>query len=80
MYLAMPPWRRRYCARRKLVKFTDLNNRALGALMGAGMWKNLFDASAPVLKPLASALPGPARADPAAGQFGKTFARKPAGD
>ena len=56
------------------VKFTDLNNRSLGALMGAGMWKNLFDAATPVLKPLASALPGPARADPAAGQFGKTFA------
>ena len=54
-------------------RFTDLSNRALGALMGAGKWKDLFDASAPVLKPLAMAPPGPARADPAAGQFGKTF-------
>jgi hypothetical protein len=54
-------------------KFTDLSNRALGALMGAGKWKDLFDASAPVLKPVAMALAGPARSDPAAGQFGKTF-------
>jgi hypothetical protein len=55
------------------VKFTDLTNRALGALMGAGLWKNLFDASTPVLKPAALAPAGTARPDPAAGLFGMTF-------
>ena len=54
------------------LKFTDLTNRALSVLMGAGKWKVLLDASTPVLKP-AAAPDVSAEPDPAAGSFGKTF-------
>ena len=54
-------------------KLTDLTNRALGALMGAGMWKVLFDSTSPVLKPVAATSDQAPAADPAADMFGKTF-------
>ena len=54
-------------------KLTDLTNRALGALMGAGMWKDLFDSTSPVLKPVAAASAQASATDPAAAMFGKTF-------
>ena len=55
--------------------FTDLTNRNLGVLMGAGIWKELFDASTPVLTPVAGAPDGGLALAPAAasGLIGKSF-------
>eukprot|EP00966_Prymnesium_polylepis_P038733 899036-Prymnesium_polylepis.1 len=56
--------------------FTDLTNRALGALMGAGKWKeDLFDASTPALMPVAGVPAGVLAPAPAAASslIGKSF-------
>ena len=50
---------------------TDLTNRALGALMGAGKWKDMFDSATPVLKPDAGG--GGPSPPSAADLMGKSF-------